>query len=72
MKKTIIYTISTIFLVAVLSGCNNMSRQDRGTLVGAGVGAVAGGALTDSAGGAVGGAVVGGVVGRAVTRDNSY
>jgi osmotically inducible lipoprotein OsmB len=46
-----------------------MSRQDRDTAIGAGVGAVGGAALTGgSALGTVGGAAVGGVVGHEVGK----
>jgi osmotically inducible lipoprotein OsmB len=44
-----------------------MSRQDRNTAAGAGVGAVAGAILTGGSGiGTVGGAAVGGVIGNQV------
>jgi osmotically inducible lipoprotein OsmB len=46
-----------------------MSRQDRDTAIGAGIGAVGGAALTGgSALGTVGGAAVGGVVGHEVGK----
>ncbi|UTY60375.1 glycine zipper 2TM domain-containing protein [Massilia sp. erpn] len=52
-----------------LSACSNMSRQDRNTAVGAGVGAVAGSVLSGgSAIGTVGGAAVGGVIGNQVSK----
>ena len=52
-----------------LGACENMSRQDKATALGAGAGAVVGGALTGgSAAGVVGGAAVGGVVGNQVTK----
>ncbi|NVE01648.1 glycine zipper 2TM domain-containing protein [Massilia sp. BJB1822] len=52
-----------------LSACSNMSRQDRNTAVGAGVGAVAGSVLSGgSAVGTVGGAAVGGVIGNQVSK----
>jgi len=50
-------------------GCAGMSRQDKDTAIGAGVGAVGGSVLTGgSAVGTVGGAVVGGVVGHEVGK----
>jgi len=53
-----------------LGGCADMSRRDRDTAIGAGVGAVGGSVLTGgSAGGTVGGAVVGGVIGNQVGKD---
>jgi osmotically inducible lipoprotein OsmB len=52
-----------------LGGCAGMSQQDKGTAVGAGIGAVGGAALTGgSAVGTVGGAVVGGVIGNQVEK----
>lgn len=54
-------------LVLGLCGCSGMSRQDRNTAIGAGVGAVGGSVLTGgSAVGTVGGAAVGGVIGHEV------
>jgi osmotically inducible lipoprotein OsmB len=62
--KQIIVTASLATVALGLTGCADMSRQDRNTAVGAGVGAVAGSVLTGgSAVGAVGGAAVGGVIG---------
>ena len=62
--KQIVVTASLATAALALTGCADMSRQDRNTAVGAGVGAVAGSVLTGgSAVGAVGGAAVGGVIG---------
>lgn len=53
-----------------LGGCGDMSRRDRDTVIGAGVGAVGGAVLTGgSTSGTVGGAVVGGVIGNQVGKD---
>jgi osmotically inducible lipoprotein OsmB len=58
--------IAAMVLVG-MTGCSGMSRQDRNTAIGAGVGGVAGSVLTSgSTVGTVGGAVVGGVVGNQV------
>ena len=52
-----------------LGGCSGMSSQDKGTAVGAGVGAVGGAILTGgSAAGTLGGAAVGGVIGHEVKK----
>lgn len=52
-----------------LSGCAGMSKQDKNTAIGAGVGAVGGAVLTGgSAVGTVGGAAVGGVIGHQVDK----
>jgi len=54
-------------MVIGLSGCAGMTRQDRNTAIGAGIGAVSGSVLTGgSAVGTVGGAAVGGVIGHGV------
>lgn len=68
MVKTIakIAVIST--LVIGLTGCSNMSRKDRGTLLGAGVGAAAGYAATGNGTGAAVGAIGGGYIGRQMSR----
>ncbi len=53
-----------------LGGCAGMSKQDKGTAIGAGAGAVGGAILTGgSAIGTVGGAAVGGIVGHEVSKD---
>jgi osmotically inducible lipoprotein OsmB len=55
---------TVILMVLSLSACANMSRQDRNTAAGAGIGAVGGAILTGGSGiGTVGGAAVGGVIG---------
>lgn len=72
MKNTV-HTLSVSALVLALAtglgGCSNMSRQDKATAIGAGVGGVAGSVLTGgSTAGTVGGAVVGGVIGHEVEK----
>ncbi len=50
-----------------LSGCSGMSRQDKNTAIGAGVGAVGGAVLTNGGAlGTLGGAAVGGIIGHEV------
>ncbi len=57
------------FTLLSLSACSGMTRRDKNTAVGAGVGAVAGAVLTGgSAIGTVGGAAVGGVIGNEVGK----
>lgn len=68
MKKTLTIGCVLLLTATLLSGCENMSRKDRGTFIGAGVGAAAGGVLTHSAGGAVVGGVAGGLIGREIAR----
>lgn len=71
MKTTRKLAVNTIVVAAflTLAGCSGMSRQDKSTAVGAGVGAVGGSVLTGgSAVGTVGGAAVGGVIGHEVGK----
>ncbi len=65
------WAVSTLVASALLdlTGCSGMSRQDKGTAVGAGIGAVGGAVLTGgSALGTVGGAAVGGLIGHEVKK----
>ena len=60
---------AAIPMLVIFAGCAGMSAQDKGTAIGAGIGAVGGAVLTGgSALGTVGGAAVGGVVGHEVTK----
>ncbi len=70
MKARTISTSALVLALAMgLGACSNMSRQDKGTAVGAVVGGVAGSVLTGgSTAGTVGGAVVGGVVGHEMEK----
>jgi osmotically inducible lipoprotein OsmB len=69
MQKIGVSTVVAAVLLG-LGGCAGMSRQDRDTAIGAGVGAVGGAALTGgSAIGTVGGAAVGGVIGHEIGKD---
>ena len=66
MQRFVLNTVVAAFLTG-LGGCAGMSRQDKNTAIGAGVGAVGGAVLTGgSAIGTVGGAAVGGVIGHEV------
>ena len=59
--------VATLVLLLGLGGCSGMSKQDKSTAVGAGVGAIGGAVLTGgSAVGTVGGAAVGGIIGHEV------
>ena len=67
--KRLAASASALAIVLSLGACAGMSQQDKGTAVGAGVGAVAGSVLTGgSAIGTVGGAAVGGVIGNQVEK----
>ena len=68
LQKFTPYMVTAVMLLS-LSGCAGMSKQDKGTAIGAGAGAVGGAVLTGgSAVGTVGGAVVGGVIGHEVSK----
>ena len=65
-RKLALGSVAAAMLLG-LGGCAGMSAQDKGTAIGAGVGAVGGAVLTGgSAVGTVGGAAVGGVIGHEV------
>lgn len=70
--KTLMRFAPSVVAIAItigLSGCAGMSRQDKNTAIGAGVGAVGGAVLTGgSALGTVGGAAVGGVIGHEISK----
>jgi osmotically inducible lipoprotein OsmB len=70
MKTFHQYAVSAVAVALLgLGGCAGMTQQEKGTAVGAGVGAIGGSILTGgSAAGTVGGAVVGGVIGNQVTK----
>lgn len=62
-------SIAAVLMVFAVTGCANMTPQQRNTAVGAGVGAVTGSVLTGgSAVGTVGGAAVGGVIGNQIKK----
>lgn len=59
----------TLLLATSVAGCSNMSKRDRNTAIGAGVGAIGGSVLTNGSGlGTLGGAAVGGIIGHQVER----
>lgn len=69
MKTIRKFSVNFVAAMVVLGmcGCAGMTRQDRNTAIGAGIGAVSGSVLTGgSAVGTVGGAAVGGVIGHGV------
>jgi osmotically inducible lipoprotein OsmB len=69
--KTSYSTLRAYVLVAValgLSACAGMTEQEKGTAVGAGVGAIGGAVLGGGTLGTIGGAAVGGVIGHEVTK----
>ena len=68
MKNWTRLLVATLTLLT-LTGCANMTAQEKNTAVGAAVGGVAGSALTGgSATGTIGGAAVGGVIGNQIKR----
>lgn len=67
MKKGSLIAATALAALLALTGCSGMSKRDRNTAMGAGIGAVAGSVLTNGSGiGTVGGAAVGGVIGNQV------
>jgi osmotically inducible lipoprotein OsmB len=65
----IVAAAAVVAMLVSLSGCAGMSRQDKSTAVGAGVGAVGGAVLTGgSTLGTVGGAAVGGIIGHEIGK----
>lgn len=63
MKKIVTALLVASGLLA-LSGCKNLSEQEKDTAIGAELGAISGAILTDGSGlGTVGGAAVGGIIG---------
>lgn len=67
-KKACNFIIASAIILS-LAACSSMSRRDRDTAVGAGIGALGGAVLTNgSALGTLGGAAVGGVIGHQVDR----
>lgn len=69
MNKTIKKIVVSTLVIGLLAGCSNLTRRDKSTITGAGVGAVAGAILTGGSGiGTAGGAAVGGVIGHQIGR----
>lgn len=67
--KHLILGTAFFLVLPSLTACSGMSTQDKGTVVGAGVGAVGSSVLTGgSAIGTVGGAAVGGVIGHEISK----
>ncbi|BBU95891.1 MULTISPECIES: osmotically-inducible lipoprotein OsmB [Providencia] len=65
-----ILSFMVIATVAIsVSACSNMSKRDKNTAIGAGVGAVGGAVLTGGSSiGTVGGAAIGGIIGHQVGK----
>lgn len=60
---------ATTLMLLELSACAGMTEQQKGTAIGAGVGAIGGSILTEGSGvGTIGGAAVGGVIGHEVSK----
>lgn len=69
MINSMTFTAAILAVIVTVTGCSGMSRQDKNTAVGAGVGAAGGAILTGgSAVGTVGGAAVGAVIGHEVDK----
>ncbi|MEQ5202081.1 osmotically-inducible lipoprotein OsmB [Providencia rettgeri] len=67
-KRILSFMVIAIVAISV-SACSNMSKRDKNTAIGAGVGAVGGAVLTGgSSVGTVGGAAIGGIIGHQVGK----
>ncbi|WP_042295663.1 glycine zipper 2TM domain-containing protein [Paraburkholderia bannensis] len=66
--RTLLTVATLVAVIASLSACDNMSRRDRDTAIGAGVGGAAGAVIGGSALSTVGGAAVGGIIGNQVGK----
>ncbi|TAM00046.1 MAG: glycine zipper 2TM domain-containing protein [Paraburkholderia sp.] len=66
--RTLLTLTALVTAISSLSACDNLSRRDRDTIIGAGVGGVAGAALAGGALATVGGAAVGGIIGNQVGK----
>lgn len=67
MLKRSVSVAAIVLLTLSITACGNMSKRDRNTAAGAGIGAIGGAVLTGgSAIGTVGGAAVGGVIGHQI------
>ncbi|MHB1668112.1 MAG: glycine zipper 2TM domain-containing protein [Thiomonas sp.] len=68
-KQRVLPSIVAAAMLLALGGCAGMSRQNKDTAIGAGVGAVGGAVLSGGSGiGTVGGAAVGGIIGNQVGK----
>ncbi len=68
-SNKIVSALLAVVLSLSVASCSNMSKRDRNTAVGAGVGAIGGSVLTNGSGlGTLGGAAVGGIIGHQIDR----
>lgn len=68
MQRFVAGAAAAVVLVG-LGACSGMTKQEKDTAIGAGVGAVGGAVLTGgSAAGTIGGAAVGGIIGHEVSK----
>jgi osmotically inducible lipoprotein OsmB len=64
------FSLITVAILISLTACSGMTKREKSTAIGAGVGAAAGAVLTGGGViGTVGGAAVGGVIGNEVGKD---
>lgn len=67
LKHRIAVRVLAALVILSLSSCSSLSRRDKNTITGAGVGAVAGAILTGGSGiGTAGGAAIGGIIGNQI------
>ncbi|AXH61431.1 osmotically-inducible lipoprotein OsmB [Providencia huaxiensis] len=69
VNKRILSFVVVATVAISVSACSNMSKRDKNTAIGAGVGAVGGAVLTGGSSiGTVGGAAIGGIIGHQVGK----
>jgi len=66
--RVVLGVAAIVTAVSSLSACDNMTRRQRDTAIGAGVGGVAGAAIGGNALSTLGGAAAGGLVGNQVGK----
>ena len=66
--RTVLVVAALAAAAASLSACDNMTRRQRDTAIGAGVGGVAGAAIGGNALSTLGGAAAGGLIGNQVGK----
>ncbi len=68
-KNTLAMPIISAMLILSLTGCSDLTRRDKNTIIGASIGAATGAILTGGSGiGTAGGAAIGGVIGHQVGK----
>ncbi len=64
--KSVAKILTVLMIAGSVAACGGMTKQQRNTAIGAGIGAVAGHAIGESTGATLGGAALGGLIGSQV------